>query len=366
MRPASGTLVPRRERQPSRARLVMVGLAHTTAPVELRERVAFPAAEHGAALSQLTDWAGSLLEQAAILSTCNRVELYGVTRQAPVPEALVEFLARYHGLAVKRLAPCVYVHQDDEVMHHLAATACGMNSLVLGEVQTAGQVRAALGHAVDAGTAGPELRRLFEAAIATSRRIRSRTAIGRGVASVPQASVDFARRRLGTLSQSTALLIGAGNTAELTAKQLVKCGVGQLLVAGRDEVRAKRLAERYAGRAIASSRLSEALARSDLIISSAGGPTPILYRDQIEHALAHRGRAGARPLLLIDLAVPRDIDPTVAGLVGTEVHAIDDLKPVIEHALAGRRAELPAAHSMLRIDVARFTDWLQRREAAAR
>jgi glutamyl-tRNA reductase len=108
------------------------------------------------------------------------------------------------------------------------------------------------------------------------------------------------------------------------------------------------------------------LARSDLIISSAGGPTPILYRDQIEHALAHRGRAGARPLLLIDLAVPRDIDPTVAGLVGTEVHAIDDLKPVIEHALAGRRAELPAAHSMLRIDVARFTDWLQRREAAAR
>jgi glutamyl-tRNA reductase len=341
----------------------MVGLAHTTAPVELRERVAFPAAEHGAALSQLTDWAGSLLEQAAILSTCNRVELYGVTRQAPVPEALVEFLARYHGLAVKRLAPCVYVHQDDEVMHHLAATACGMNSLVLGEAQIAGQVRAALGHAVDAGTAGPELRRLFDAAIAASRRVRSRTSLGRGVASVPQASVDFARRRLGTLDQATVLLIGAGNTGELAAKQLVRRGVGQLLVTGRDQVRSARLAERYLGHAVSLDRLSEALTQSDVVLCSTGAPRPILRRQQIEPAVMHRDPTD--PLLLIDFSVPRDVDPSVAALAGVELHTIDDLDQFIEHTLADRRAELPAAHAILATEVARFTGWLRRREAAA-
>ncbi|MBV8954665.1 MAG: hypothetical protein JO179_11035, partial [Solirubrobacterales bacterium] len=200
----------------------MIGLDHTTARIELRERVAFAHAEIPAALAQLTDPADPLLEQAAILSTCNRIELYGAARSAPSPEELVAFLARYHRLEPCGLSRLVYVHREDAVVHQprghggrdeLPRTRLGADP---GPGRRRPQPRA------QGGTAGPELRRLFEAAIAASRRIRSWTAIGRGVGSVPQASVEFARRRLGTLRQSTVLLIGAGNTGELAAKQLVK------------------------------------------------------------------------------------------------------------------------------------------------
>jgi glutamyl-tRNA reductase len=240
-----------------------------------------------------------------------------------------------------------------------------MRSLVLGEAQILGQVRTALEQALASGTAGPELRRMFESAIAAARRVRAETALGRGVASVPQASVEFACRRLGTVMRSTALLIGAGNMGELAAKQLVKRRVGELLVLGRDQARASRLAERYGGRAISSENLSEALARSDVIISSTGAPRPILDRGELERALARRSDGASRPLLLIDLAVPRDVDPAVSALAGVELHTIDDLKRVVQGAFADRRAELPAAYSILRHEVARFTRWLDVREAMA-
>ena len=343
--------------------MVAVGLDHTTAGLELRERVAFADAEIPAALEQLTDPSDPLLEQAAILSTCNRVELYGVARSRPAQERLTSFLARYHGLEPDELASALYVHRGDEVPHHLAATAAGMHSLVLGEAQIQGQVRTALEHAMAAGTAGPELRRLFESAIAAGRRVRSRTALGRGVASVPHAGVEFVRQRLGTLSQSTVLLIGAGTMAELAAKHLVKHGARELLVVGRDVARAGRLAERHGGRVITFDRLGEALAQSDVVISSTAAPRPIVCRDQLERALARGGRANSRPLLVIDLAVPRDVDPAVAGLPGVELYTSDDLRQVVERRLTQRSAELPAAYSVVRAEVARFTRWLSRREA---
>ena len=205
---------------------------------------------------------------------------------------------------------------------------------------------------------------MFESATAASRRARSQTAIGRGVTSVPHASVEFARGRLGTLSQSTVLLIGAGNTAELAAKQLVKRGVAQLLVLGRDQLRAKRLAARYGGQTVPSDRLVEALAGCDLVISSTDAPTPVLHRSQLEHALGLRAR-GSRPLVLIDLAVPRDVDQSVVGLAGVELHTIDDLRRVVDRALDRRLEELPVARAILGVEVARFTAWLRRREAAA-
>jgi len=181
--------------------LVVVGLDHSTAGVALRERVAFADAEVPAALEQLTNPAGPPLEQAAILSTCNRVELYGAARRRLQPDELASFLARHHGIDPCELMDALYVHRGDEVPHHLAATAAGMNSLVLGEAQIQGQVRTALEHAIAAGTAGPEVRRLFETAIAAGRRVRSHTGLGRGVASVSSAAVDFVRLRLGTLRQ---------------------------------------------------------------------------------------------------------------------------------------------------------------------
>jgi glutamyl-tRNA reductase len=305
-----------------------------------------------------------LLDQAAILSTCNRVELYGVARSRPAERDLASFLARYHGLELSEVASRLYVYRDDQVAHRLAATAAGIHSLVLGEAQILGQIRRALEHAVAAGTAGAELRRLFESAVAAGRRVRSHTAIGRGAASVPYASVEFARERLGTLSRSTVLLVGTGNTSELVAKQLVRRGAKQLLVLGRAPSGATRLADSYGGHAIAPDRLDEALVQSDVVISATGTPQPILCRDQLQRALERRGVSSA-PLLLIDLSVPRDVDPAAAELSGLEVHTIDDLRDIAERALEQRRAELPDAYAILGSEVARFTDWLRRRETAA-
>lgn len=345
--------------------LVAIGLDHTTAGIELRERLAFANSEIPTALRHLADPAETALEQAAILSTCNRVELYGVGRALPSRGELTAWLASYHGLEPGELSGATYFHRGGEVANHLAATAAGMRSLVLGEAQILGQVRVALEHALGSGTAGPELRRVFESAIAAARRVRAETDLGRGVASIPQASVEFARGRLGTLTRSTVLLIGAGNMGELAAKQLVKCRVAELLILGRDQARAGRLAERYGGRTITSESLSEALTRSDVIIGSSGAPRPILYRRELEQSLARRGDGVSRPLLLIDLAVPRDVDPAVSALAGVELHTIDDLKRVVQRAFAQRRAELPAAYSILRGEVARFTRWLGAREAVA-
>jgi glutamyl-tRNA reductase len=349
----------------SQPEFVVVGLDHRTANIELRERVAFADAAIPAALERVTNPSDQLLEQAAILSTCNRVELYGVARSRPREKQLAAFLARHRGLEPDELTDALYTHRGDDVAHHLAATAAGMRSLVLGEAQIQGQVRTALQHSLRSGSAGPELRRLFESAIAAGRRVRSNTNIGRGVASVPHAAVEFARQRLGTLTRSTVLLIGAGTTAELASKHLVKHRPRELLVLGRDPTRADRLAQRCGGHAIGSDTLGEALARSDLVISSTAAPGPVLHRDQLERATASRG-AESPPLLLLDLAVPRDIDPAAGGLPGVELHTIDDLREVVRRTLAQRGAELPAAHAILQAEVDRFTAWLHRRESRRR
>jgi glutamyl-tRNA reductase len=363
--PEAGMDVPVTQLRSPRLELVALGVDHTTAGVELRERVAFADAAIPEALAQLTASADPLFEQAAILSTCNRVEVYGVTRSRRPRAELASFLARYHGLEPGELTGAVYVHRGEEVAHHLAATAAGMHSIVLGEAQIQGQVRTAHEHAIAAGASGPELRRLFESAIAAGRQVRSRTGLGRGVASVPHASVEFARERLGTLSGSTVLLIGAGTTAELAAKHLARHNLRELLVLGRSPARARRLAERYGARVVTSERLGEALAQSDVVISSTGAPQAILHRDQLERALADRPGANPSPLLLLDLAVPRDVDPAVGELDGVDVYTIDDLRDAVERTLTQRSTELPAAYSVIRSEVSRFTRWLSRRETAA-
>ena len=342
---------------------VAVGLDHTAAGIELRERVSFADAEIPAALRRLTDPADPLLEQAAILSTCNRVELYGVGRSRPSARRLAAFLARGRDVDASEVACRVYVYRDDQVVQRLAQTAAGMHSLVLGEAQIQGQIRAALEHALAAGTAGVELRRLFESAVAAGRRVRAQTAIGRGAVSVPYATIEFARARL-SLAESTVLLVGTGAMGALAARQLAKRGTKQLLVYGRTPSRAEQLAASHAGRAITPDGLDDALAASDLVITATGAPRPILRADQLVRALACR-RPGAAPLLLVDLSVPRDVDPAAATLPGLEVHTIDDLRGLAERALVKRREELPPARAILEREMARFSDWLRRREALA-
>lgn len=348
----------------SQLRFVAVGLDHTTADVESRARLAFADAEIPVALQQLTDPANPLLDQAAILSTCNRVEIYGVTRSPAAGSKLPTFLARYHDRDPPEVASTLYMYRDHQVAHRLAANAAGINSLVLGEPQILGQIRTALEQALAAGTAGAELRRLFESAIAAGRRVRSETAIAQGGASVPSAGVELARKRVGSLDTSIVLLIGTGDVAQLAAKQLVKRGAKHLLFVGRTRSSAARLAGTYGGRALTLDRLDQALACSDVVFSATSAPQPILNRQQPRRALALRD-AGSAPLLLIDLAVPRDIDPAAAELSGLELHTIDDLRGVVDRAVAQRRAELPGAYAILEREVARFADWLHRREQAA-
>ncbi len=348
----------------SRLELVAVGLDHTSAGIELRERVAFADAEIPAALEQLTAGPGALLEQAAILSTCNRVELYGVARARPTTDGLAAFLARWRGLDPRELVGALSCRHGEEVARHLAATAAGLHSLVLGEAQIQGQVRSALEHALAAGSAGPELRRLFESAVAAGRRVRSGTGIGRGVASVPHAGVELARRRRGTLRDSVVLLIGAGATAELAAKQIAGHGVRELVVLGRDAARAEGFAKRHAGHLVMAQELGDALARADVVITAAGGQQLVVHRSQLEKALAHRGVDAPR-LLLIDLAVSRDVDPAVTRLPGVELRTIDDLRRVAERTRAERATHLPAARAIVDAEVARFTGWLDRRAAMA-
>jgi glutamyl-tRNA reductase len=345
------------------ADLVSVGVDHATAALELRERLALAEADVPAALARLTDPAVSPLEQAVILSTCNRVEVYAAARTHPSREELVSLLARSQGLSPRELMGAVRVHRGDEVPYRLAETAAGLHSLVLGEAQIQGQVRKAVELAVAAGTAGPELRRMFESAIAAGRRVRSTTDIGRGVASVPHAAIQFARQRLGTFASATVLLVGAGSVSELAAKHLVKLNPATLLIIGRDRARAESLAERHGARALGSDALVEALAQARVVISSTGAPQPVLQRDQLERALAHRQGDNPEPLLLVDLAVPRDVDPAAAGMPGVELCTIDDLEEVVERTRTQRQAELPAAHSVLRTEVARFTRWLHTRAA---
>jgi len=347
----------------SRLAFVAVGLDHTTAGIELRERLAFADADIPVALRRLTDPGGGLLEQAAILSTCNRVEVYGVSRSRPPARELASFLAGYHGLEVSEVARRLYVHRDDQVVHRLAATAAGMHSLVLGEVQILGQIRKALQHAICEGTAGTELRRLFESAIAAGRRVRSETAIGRGAASVPSAGVEFARRRLGTLNESTVLLIGTGDVAHVAARQLVKRGAKQLLVLGRSYSHARQLAESHGGLAVIPGWVEEAVARSDVVIGATGAPQPVLNRVQVQRALARR-RTNSASLLLIDLSVPRSIHPAAGELPGVELQTIDELRGVVQRALAQRHVELPKAYRILGSEVTRFSAWLSRREGS--
>jgi glutamyl-tRNA reductase len=344
-----------------RTQLVAIGVDHATAGIEVREQLAFSETEIPGVLRRLIDPNDPLLEQAAILSTCNRVEIYGVAAIRPAERRLASFLALDRGLRLSDVARHVYVYRDAHVVHRLAATAAGIHSLVLGEAQIQGQVSRALELALGAGSAGPELRRLFESAISAGRSVRSDTAIGRGKASVPYLGVEFARRSLGTLSQSTVLLIGTGEAGQLAAEAVVRRGARRLLVAGSAPDRTLRLAESHGAHAIRPDQLDDALAQSDVVISATGAPRPTLGRERVRHALSRRG-PDAPPLLLIDLSVPRDVDPAVTLLAGVEVYTVDDLRDTIERTLIQRRAALPAAHAILEGNVARFTEWLSRRE----
>ncbi|GAB4439911.1 MAG: glutamyl-tRNA reductase [Chloroflexi bacterium OHK40] len=352
-------------------KLILAGLDHTTAPVELRERLAFTPSDITAALSQLTQPQNGMpppLAEAVILSTCNRVEIYGVAHGTTTAQSLVDFLGAFHGLAEHEFVHALFFLTGEAVAHHVCATAAGLRSLVLGEAQIQGQVRQAFEHAQAVGSIGPVLHRLLQHALTAGKRARTETALGQGAASVSQAGVELARRRLGELKGRAVLLVGGGEVSELAAQNLLANGADRLMIVNRTLARTRELAERYGAEALTFDDLPEALARTDILISSTAAPVPIIYKKHIADALEARARAhaqrGAAPeMLLIDLAVPRDIHHEVATLPGVHLCTVDDLQEVVRATLGQRAAAAERAAAIAVEEVNAFEAWLRTQEA---
>ena len=334
-----------------RARLHVLGINHQTAPVRLRERVAFAADTVPAALATLRELPG--VHEAALLSTCNRTELYALADDDGA--SLAAWLAAHPGEAVDMHA-YLYHHRDADAARHLFRVATGLDSLVLGEPQILGQVKEAWSLARSAGALGGTLDRLFQNAFATAKRARTDTRIGANPVSVASAAVRLAQESFARLEESTVLLVCAGETIELAARHLREGRVRRLLVANRTLAHAQELASRHGGVALPLDELDRHLADADVVLSATASREPVIHATQVAAALARRRH---RPMLLLDLAVPRDIDPAVGALDDAFLHTIDDLERAIEDNRRSRREAAAEAEAIVDLQVARFAGALQ-------
>jgi glutamyl-tRNA reductase len=337
--------------------LLVLGLSHRTARVQQREKASLA---ESAARSML----GALLNhpavtESALLSTCNRTELFAVVGDPARGEAtLSQTLIDHSRISRDELAEARYVHGEESAARHLFRVAASLDSMVLGESEIQGQVRASRELARQEGTMGPLLDRTFAQALETGRRVRSQTRVAAGAVSVSSVAVDLARTALGDLRDRRALLVGAGRAAEATARALLGQGLREVVVANRTPATASRLAARFGGRAAGLEALTHDLAAVDVVISSTDAARTILDADSLTRALNPKRR---RPLVLIDIAVPRDVDPRVGELPGVRLHNIDDLNRVAEANLNGRRQEAARAELIVAAEVRRFTAWRRRR-----
>ena len=331
--------------------LIAIGLNHLTAPLAYRERVAFAPEDTGAALAQLTSQPG--VREAAILSTCNRTELYCTVESGNegVPAA---WLQHHHQLTGERLDEFLYRHSDADAVRHLFRVATGLESMVLGEPQILGQVKDAYALARDAQTLRAPLDRLFQNTFAVAKRVRSDTRIGANPVSVAFTAVRLAERLFANLGDACVLLIGAGETIELAARHLTEAKARRLIVANRTLENAQALAGRFGGYAISLADLPKHIAEADIVIASTASREPILDRDTVARAILERKR---KPMFLVDIAVPRDIDPAVAEIEDVYLYTIDDLRQVIDENLRGRREAARDAEAMIELSVEHFMGW---------
>ena len=330
--------------------LFVLGINHQTAPVALRERVAFSSDAIPAALAALR--ALPAVEEVALLSTCNRTELYAVAHDDG--QSLADWLAT-HPAESGDLHAYLYRHRDGEAVRHLFRVATGLDSLVLGEPQILGQVKQAWSAARSAGSLGGQLDRMFQHAFVTAKRARTETRIGNSPVSVASVAVRLAQESFALPSDSTVLLIGAGETIELAARHLAQARVKQLLVINRTYAHAQELASRHGGMALPLEELERHLALADIVMSATASREPILLRGQVAAALAARKH---RPMLLLDLAVPRDIAPDVASLKNAFLYTVDDLERSVEDNRRGRREAADDAESIVELQVARYSEAL--------
>jgi glutamyl-tRNA reductase len=339
--------------------LLALGINHKTAPVRIRERVAFPPERLEPALQDLANCGG--VREAAILSTCNRTELYcGLDRLDPLP--IIDWLGHYHALRSGDLQPYVYQFPEGSAVRHMLRVAAGLDSMVLGEPQILGQVKSAYRSANIAGTLGKLLERLFQHTFAVAKQVRTDTQIGASAVSVAFAAVSLAKQIFAALSRQTALLIGAGETIELAARHLHEHRIGRLIVANRTLERAHELAALFGGFAIGLDEIPSHLAEADIVIASTASPTFILSCDQVKSSLMTRKR---RPILMIDLAVPRDIDPASSRLEDVYLYTVDDMQEIIEENLQSRQTAAQQAEEIVDVQVSHFMAWLRIQDSAA-
>jgi glutamyl-tRNA reductase len=335
--------------------IVIVGLNHRTAPVEIRERLAFPADTIGHALRGLVE-RGEIVE-GVILSTCNRVEVCVLAGESYTGAAAIkEFLSAYHGIPKDELNGYLYHHQGEEAVKHLFRVSSSLDSMVLGEPQILGQVKDAYGYAAEFRTIGPILDKFYAKAFSVAKRVRTETKVASSAVSVSYAAVELAKKIFGSLKDKTVLLIGAGEMCELAARHLVSAGVKGVLVTNRTFERAVKLAEDFGGTPIRFYELRTHLRLADIILSSTGAPHFILKREDVEEVLRIRRN---RPMFFIDMAVPRDIDPDANQIDNVYVYDIDDLNNVIETNLEERQKEAARAEEIVAAEVRNFFRWLE-------
>jgi len=343
--------------------LLVFGINHKTASVAIREQVAFPPDRIEHALRSLT--AITSVQEAVILSTCNRMEIYlgrDEPHTTPVASALVEWLARFHEIPSVILSPYVYTHVNQGAARHLFRVASGLDSMILGEPQILGQIKEAYTSAREAKAVRAKLDRLFQHAFAVAKQVRTDTAIGSSPVSVAFAAVRLAQQIFSTLAGRTALLIGAGETIELAARHFRQNGLGRMIFANRTVERARLLASSLGGYAISLEEISKHLSEADIVLSSTGSSVPLLAKQTIADAIQVRRH---RPMFMVDIAVPRDIDPAAADLPDVYLYTVDDLREVIQENLRSRQEAAKQAEEIIEAQTAVFMGWLQSLNAVA-
>ncbi len=342
--------------------IVLVGLSHRTASVEIRERVAFSAEQARRAAEELRS--RGILEESLVLSTCNRSEVYGVPPESSSDSAsaVTEFFGSFHSLRPEELDGSLYRHYDRDVVWHLFRVAGGLDSMMLGEAEILGQVRESYRVAHELGATGPVLNRLFQGALEVGKRIRSETELGARPMSIATAGVKLAESIFGKLRERTALVLGAGAMSDQVVNQLRERGIAHLYIANRSRQRAAELAERVGGETVPWESLGRHLEAPDIVVTSVGAADRVLTRTFVEEAMAARGN---RALFLIDLGVPRNIDASVGDLYNVYLYNIDDLTQVVEQNRRARESEIPRAEAMIDEHVGKFLSWQASVEAVA-
>lgn len=338
-------------------RLFAIGLSHRTAPIELRERVDFAREGLEAALAGLAT--RNIVREMAVLSTCNRAEVYAAADDDAAVDKVAQFFGEYHGVSPTDLQSHLYVHRGADAARHLFRVAAGLDSLVVGEPQILGQVKTAYTVASEQHYTGTVLNRLFHLAFSAGKRVRSETGLGEGAVSVSYAAISLARKIFGDLSRLQVLILGSGEMGKLTGIHLQAQGVRGMTIASRTRSTADRLAQQLGAASCDWADITRALEHADIVVTATGAQTAVLSRGDIERVMKARRE---RPLFIIDIALPRDVDPEAGSLEQVFLYNVDDLQGIVQSNLQRRSGELSRADAIVSSEAAKFAAWLQSRE----